>query len=205
MALRLIDHPVCDHVLSLLRDRETPPAAFRTLSRQITAILALEATRDLPTRGIDIVTPLEETRGAQIAVPVVAVAILRAGMSMVDTVVDLIPQVSMGFVGMERDEVTAKASSYYCKLPPLEGKRILVVDPMLATGGSARHAIRRVYESGGTDVNFLNIVAAPEGVELLDREFPNLKIYTGALDRELNERKYILPGLGDFGDRLYGT
>ncbi len=205
MALKVVDHPVCDHVLSLLRNRETSPAEFRTLSRQITAILVLEATRDLPTREVEVVTPMEETQGRQIAVPVVTVAILRAGMSMVDAVVDLIPHVSVGFVGMERDEDTAEASSYYCKLPPLKGKRILVVDPMLATGGSARQVVRRVYNGGGKDVNFLNIVAAPEGVKLLEKEFPELKIYTGALDRELNERKYILPGLGDFGDRLYGT
>ncbi len=205
MALKVVDHPVCDHVLSLLRNRETSPAEFRTLSRQITAILVLEATRDLPTREVEVVTPMEETQGRQIAVPVVTVAILRAGMSMVDAVVDLIPHVSVGFVGMERDEDTAEASSYYCKLPPLKGKRILVVDPMLATWGSARQVVRRVDNGGGKDVNFLNIVAAPEGVKLLEKEFPELKIYTGALDRELNERKYILPGLGDFGDRLYGT
>lgn len=205
MTLRVIDHPICNHVLSLLRDRRTSPAAFRTCSRKVTTILALEATRDLPTREIDIVTPLEETRGAQIAVSVVVVVVLRAGMSMVDPLVDLIPNVSVGFVGMQRNEVTAKARSYYCKLPSLEGKRILIVDPMLATGGSARHAILTVYKSGGTDVNFLNIVAAPEGVKLLDKEFPDLKIYTGAIDRKLNQQKYILPGLGDFGDRLYGT
>ena len=205
MTLCVIDHPICNHVLSLLRDRKTPPEAFRILSGKVTTMLALEATRDLPIREIDIVTPLEESRGAEIAVSVVVVVVLRAGMSMVGPVVDLIPNVSVGFVGMERNEVTAKASSYYCKLPPLKGKRILVVDPMLATGGSARHAILTVYESGGTDVNFLNIVAAPEGVKLLDQEFPDLKIYTGAMDRELNQQKYILPGLGDFGDRLYGT
>ncbi len=205
MSLHIIRHPVCDHVLSLLRDKNTSSSDFRELSKQVTAILALEATKDLPVATVDIETPLERTQGKQIAVPIVTIAILRAGISMVDTIVNLIPGVSVGFVGMERDEETAEAHSYYCKLPPLEGKRILVVDPMLATGGSSLQSIRMVYDRGGTDVSFLNIVAAPEGVELLQSEFPDLEIYTAALDRELNDQKYILPGLGDFGDRLYGT
>ena len=205
MSLHIIRHPVCDHVLSLLRDKNTTSSDFRELSKQVTAILALEATKDLPVVTVAIETPLEPTQGKQISVPIVTVAILRAGISMVDTIVNLIPGVSVGFVGMERDEETADAHSYYCKLPPLEGRRILVVDPMLATGGSSLQSIRMVYDKGGTDVSFLNIVAAPEGVELLQNEFPDLEIYTAALDRELNDRKYILPGLGDFGDRLYGT
>ena len=205
MSLHIIRHPVCDHVLSLLRDKNTTSSDFRELSKQVTAILALEATKDLPVATVAIETPLEPTQGKKISVPIVTIAILRAGISMVDTIVDLIPGVSVGFVGMERDEETAEAHSYYCKLPPLEGKRILVVDPMLATGGSSLQSIRMVYDKGGSDVSFLNIVAAPEGVELLQNEFPDLEIYTAALDRELNDQKYILPGLGDFGDRLYGT
>ena len=205
MSLHIIRHPVGEHVLSLLRDKNTTSSDFRELSKQVTAILALEATKDLPVATVDIETPLEPTQGKQIAVPIVTIAILRAGISMVDTIVNLIPGVSVGFVGMERDEETAEAHSYYCKLPPLEGRRILVVDPMLATGGSSLQSIRMVYDKGGSDVSFLNIVAAPEGVELLQNEFPDLEIYTAALDRELNDQKYILPGLGDFGDRLYGT
>ena len=171
----------------------------------MTSLLVMEATRDLPSIPAEVKTPLEVTQCRKLAGTVVVVAIVRAGMSMVDTIVDLLPSVAVGFVGMERDEETAQAHSYYCKLPPMENRRVLVVDPMLATGGSAEHVIRMVYEQGATDVNFLNIVAAPEGVEVLQNKFPDLIIYTASLDRELNEKKYILPGLGDFGDRLYGT
>ncbi len=205
MSLHVLNHPVAGHILSLLRDENTGSAQFRNLSRQVTSLLVMEATRDLPTEPVEIKTPLETTQCRKLAVTVVVVAIVRAGMSMVDTIVDLLPSVAVGFIGMERDEETAEAHSYYCKLPPLKNRRVLVVDPMLATGGSAEQVIRMVYDQGATDVYFLNIVAAPEGVKVLRDKFPNLIIYTASLDRELNDKKYILPGLGDFGDRLYGT
>jgi len=205
MSLHVLNHPVSNHILSLLRDENTGSAQFRTLSRQVTSLLVMEATRDLPSIPVEVKTPMETAQCRKLAGTVVVVAIVRAGMSMVDTIVDLLPSVAVGFVGMERDEETAQAHSYYCKLPPMENRRVLVVDPMLATGGSAEHVIRMVYEQGATDVNFLNIVAAPEGVEVLQNKFPDLVIYTASLDRELNEKKYILPGLGDFGDRLYVT
>ncbi len=205
MALHVLTHPLVDHILTLLRDERTDAAQFRILSRQVTVLLAVEATRDFPTCEVEIRTPMESTRGRRIDTPVVVVAIVRAGISMVDAIVDLIPSVSVGFIGMERDEETAEARSYYCKLPPLQAHRILVVDPMLATGGSAEHVIHEIYARQAEEVSFLNIVASPEGVERLLSKFPKLKIFTAALDRGLNDRKYILPGLGDFGDRLYGT
>jgi uracil phosphoribosyltransferase len=148
---------------------------------------------------------MERTECRKLAVAFATVAIVRAGMSMIDAVVNLLPSVSVGFVGMERDEETAEARSYYCKLPPLGGKRVLLVDPMLATGGSALQALDLIYGNGAGEVSFLNIVAAPEGVRKIEESFPDVAIYTAALDRELNSRNYILPGLGDFGDRLYGT
>lgn len=150
-------------------------------------------------------TPLERMEGVQLSKPVVVVAILRAGMGMIESIVSLLPDVSVGYVGMERDEGTAEARSYYCKLPPLKDKRVLVVDPMLATGGSAAKTLQLVYDAGAKDIRFLCVVAAPEGVEQLNSRFPELSVIAGALDRQLNDRKYILPGLGDFGDRLYGT
>ena len=205
MSLHVLKHPLADHILTLLRDVHTSAAQFRVLSRQVTALLVVEATRDFPTSEVEIKTPMESTRGRRIDIPVVVVAIMRAGVSMVDTIVDLIPSVSVGFIGMERDEETAVARSYYCKLPPLRAHRIVVVDPMLATGGSAEQVIDEIYAREAEEVSFLNIVAAPEGVERLLTKFPKLEIYTAALDRDLNDRKYILPGLGDFGDRLYGT
>ena len=205
MALHIIRHPLCEHALSFLRDKNTSADQFRIWSRRVVWILAWEATRDLPTRSLEVDTPLEGTVVNRIGVSIVVVSILRAGIIMVDAVAELIPEVSVGFVGMERDEKTAEASSYYSKLPPLEGRCALVVDPMLATGGSSLQTIRRVYEGGAKEVRFINIIAAPEGVRLLEATFPELRIYTAALDRELNERRYILPGLGDSGDRFYGT
>ena len=205
MSLQILNHPLAHHILALLRDQDTKEAHFRALSTQITTLLVTEATRDVPLRAVEVKTPMETTQCRNISVSFSVVAIVRAGMSMIDAVIDLLPSVSVGFVGMERDEETAEAHGYYCKLPPLAGKRVLLVDPMLATGGSAIQALELVYANGATDVSFLNIVAAPEGVASVSERFPEVDIYTAALDRELNDRKYILPGLGDFGDRLYGT
>ena len=205
MSLHVLEHPLADHILALLRDTNTGAAQFRTLSTQITTLLVVEATRDIQVRTVDVETPMERAECRKLAVPFATIAIVRAGMSMIDAVVSLLPSVSVGFVGMERDEETAEARSYYCKLPPLDGKRVLLVDPMLATGGSALQALDLIYANGAGEVSFLNIVAAPEGVGKIDERFPDVAIYTAALDRELNDRKYILPGLGDFGDRLYGT
>lgn len=205
MPLHILPHPLGAHVLTHLRDKTTKPALFRTLSYQIALLLALEATRDLATEEKKIETPLEPVTGRVLAKPLVVVPILRAGLGMLQPFHDIFPDVSVGYVGLERDHTTAVARSYYCKLPPLAGTRVVVVDPMLATGGSAAQAVSVVKSAGGTEIVFVCIVAAPEGVALMQKAHPEVPIHAGALDRELNSRKYILPGLGDFGDRLYGT
>ena len=205
MALTVIQHPLAAHVLKHLRDKTTKPALFRTLCHQITLLLALEATRDLATEEKEIATPLESVLGRVLARPLVIVPILRAGLGMVEPFLGLFPDVSVGYVGLERDHATAIAHSYYCKLPPLAGRRVLVIDPMLATGGSAVQTLDVIKAAGGTDVVLVCIVSAPEGVALFTQRHPEVPIFTAALDRELNAKKYILPGLGDFGDRLYGT
>jgi uracil phosphoribosyltransferase len=205
MPLHLLKHPLADHVITHLRDKTTKPALFRTLSYQISLLLALDATRDLATEERPIETPLESMTGRVLARPLVVVPILRAGLGMVQPFLDLFPDVSVGYVGLERDHHTAIARSYYCKLPPLEGRRVLVVDPMLATGGSAVQALDIVLAAGARDVALVCIVAAPEGVAAVEQKHPAVPVHVAALDRALNARKYILPGLGDFGDRLYGT
>lgn len=205
MSLHVLSHPLGAHVLTHLRDKSTKPALFRTLSYQISLLLALEATRDLATVEKQIVTPMESMTGRILVRQLAVVPILRAGLGMVQPFQDIFPDVSIGYVGLERDHDTAIARSYYCKLPPLAAKRVIVVDPMLATGGSAVNALEVVMAAGATDVVFVCIVASPEGVAKVEQAHPTVPIYTGALDRELNAKKYILPGLGDFGDRLYGT
>jgi uracil phosphoribosyltransferase len=205
MPLQVLQHPLADHVLTHLRDKTTKPALFRTLSYQITLMLALEATRDLATVEKSIETPLEPFAGRVLAQSLAVVPILRAGLSMMQPFLDVFPDVSVGYVGLERDHTTAIARSYYCKLPPLENKRVLVIDPMLATGGSAAQALDVVKAAGATDPGYVCIVAAPEGVAVVQKAHPAVPIYAGVVDRTLNAKKYILPGLGDFGDRLYGT
>ena len=205
MPLHILQHPLGAHVLTHLRDKTTKPALFRTLSYQIALLLALEATRDLATEEKKIETPMEPMTGRVLARQLVVVPILRAGLGMVQPIQDIFPDVSIGYIGLERDHTTAIARSYYCKLPPLDGKRVLVVDPMLATGGSAAQAIEVVKAAGAKEVVFLCIVASPEGVAAMEQAHPAVAIHAGALDRTLNAKKYILPGLGDFGDRLYGT
>ena len=204
--LTILDHPLAAHVITHLRDKTTKPATFRTLAYQISLLLAIEATRRLATEAKTIDTPLEPVTGRVLGPqPLVVVPILRAGLGMVQPFVDIFPDVSVGYIGLERDHETAVARSYYCKLPPLAGRHVFLVDPMLATGGSAVKAIEVVQSHGATDVVLVSIVSSPEGVAEVEKHFPRLPIFTAALDRELNARKYILPGLGDFGDRLYGT
>jgi uracil phosphoribosyltransferase len=204
--LRVLEHPLADHIITHLRDRTTKPATFRTLAYQLTLMLAIDATRDLGTEPKAVETPLEPAAGRVLAhQPIVVVAILRAGVSMVQPFLDIFPDVSVGYVGLERDHATAVARNYYCKLPKLEGRRVFLVDPMLATGGSACQAIDVVKQNGGVAPRLVCIIAAPEGVAEVSRRHPDASIHVGVLDRTLNPRKYILPGLGDFGDRLYGT
>jgi uracil phosphoribosyltransferase len=205
MALTIIQHPLAAHVLTHLRDRTTKPALSRTLCHQVTLLLALEATRDLATEEKLINTPLEPTTGRVLAKPLVVVPILRAGLGMVEPFLDLFPDVSVGYIGLERDHATAIAHSYYCKLPPVDGRRVLIIDPMLAPGGSAVQALDVIKAAGARDLALVCIVAAPQGVALVEQRHPDVPVYLAALDRDLDARKYILPGLGDFGDRLYGT
>lgn len=206
MPVHVLDHPLAAHIITHLRDKTTKPATFRTLAYQIGLLLAIESTADIEIEPKEIDTPLERITGHVLAQqPLVVVPILRAGLGMVQPFTDLFPDVSVGYVGLERDHETAQPRSYYCKLPPLAGRHVFVVDPMLATGGSAVAAISAVKAQGAVNPTLVSIVSAPEGVAEVEKHHPGLTIHTAALDRELNSRKYILPGLGDFGDRLYGT
>jgi uracil phosphoribosyltransferase len=167
--------------------------------------LVSEACRGLRTATVEIDTPLETITASELDDRVVAIPILRAGLGMLEAVTDSIPGVSVGYVGLERDEMTAVARTYYEKLPSLDRATVLLLDPMLATGGSARYALERIFAAKPHHVSLVCVVAAPEGIDLLTNHFPELQIVTAAIDRGLNNRKYILPGLGDYGDRLYGT
>jgi uracil phosphoribosyltransferase len=204
--LHLVSHPVAQDALVSLRDTTTHTALFRRLAHRVGVIVAAEATRDLPTRPVSVDTPLESTTGHQLATDIVVVAVLRAGLSLVDSVLELVPHARVGHVGLKRDEATAVATKYSSHLPPsLSDSLVLLVDPMLATGGSAIMAVDVLKAAGATRIRLLCVVAAPEGVAALAAAHPDVDVYTPALDRELNAKKYIMPGLGDFGDRLYGT
>ena len=205
MQIEVVQHPLVKHILTRLRDASTEPAQFRALARQLTLLLAVEATRDLPVREHTVQTPLETTQGHSLAQPIVAVPILRAGLGMLEAITELFTDVRVGYIGLERDETTAVARAYYCKLPPIGASRVLLLDPMLATGGSAAQAIEVLLKAGAQDIVHICVVAAPEGVRLLNERFPQVRIVAASIDRGLNDRKFILPGLGDFGDRLYGT
>ncbi len=206
MNVHTLQHPLAAHFLTHLRDRTTKPALFRLLTKRLTVLLAVEATHNLALRARPIQTPMEEMQGTVLDEHLVAVPVLRAGLGMLDPIVEFFPEVSVGYIGLERDHTTAIASSYYAKLPPvMTGRTTLVLDPMLATGGSAAQAITTLKAAGAGRILMLCIVAAPEGVHTLNTAHPDVEIYTAGLDRTLDSRKYILPGLGDFGDRLYGT
>jgi uracil phosphoribosyltransferase len=204
--VRLVEHPVAQHALLHLRSTDAYPSRFRRLAARLSALIVLEATRDLPTVAHSVTTPLEPTTGQKLVGDIVVVPVLRAGLVMAEAALELIPDARVGHIGLERDEKTANASRYYAKLPRITDRTIvLVVDPMLATGGSANAAIDLVKARGAKTIKLLSVVAAPEGVAAIERSHPEVEIVTAAVDRELNDKKYILPGLGDFGDRLYGT
>jgi uracil phosphoribosyltransferase len=205
MALTVVDHPLAQHLLTQLRDVETPPPVFRTIAKRLTIALVLEAVRGLPTVELEVETPLEKTSGQTISPDLVAVPILRAGLGMLEAVAELFPEVSVGYVGLERDDLTLRPTSYYEKLPPLADRHVLLLDPMLATGGSAVAACSSIAAKGPAEIRFVCVVAAPQGVARMEEQHPNVPVFTAALDRDLNDRGYILPGLGDFGDRLFGT
>lgn len=205
MPLTVVDHPLAQHLLTSLRDRSTSPPVFRTLAKRLTIALVLEAVRGLPAVDVEVETPLERTAGRTISPDLVAVPILRAGLGMLEAVTELFPEVSVGYIGLERDDITLKPTSYYEKLPPVAGRHVLLLDPMLATGGSAAAACTSIAGKGPAHIVFVCVVAAPQGVAKLAEAHPEVPVITAALDRDLNQKGYILPGLGDFGDRLFGT
>jgi uracil phosphoribosyltransferase len=206
MNVHVVRHPLVEDVLAALRDRDTPNAAFRQLAHRVSLLLVAEATRDLPLADATIATPLETATVRRLGARVVAVPVLRAGLGMLDALLTLVPQAQVGYLGLERDETTAVARRYYEKMPKdLGGAQVFLLDPMLATGGSAVMAMEGLAELGARRIRLLSIVAAPEGIARLEAAVPDAVVYTAAVDRELNARKFILPGLGDFGDRLFGT
>jgi uracil phosphoribosyltransferase len=203
--LTVVDHPLAAHLLTALRDRRTSPPVFRTLTKRLTFALVLEALRDIPTEEVEVETPLETTKGGTIGGDLVAVPILRAGLGMLEAVTELFPEVAVGYVGLERDEASLKPTTYYKKMPPLAGRHVVILDPMLATGGSGSAACAAVTADGPASVRFVCVVAAPEGLARMEADHPGVPIFAASLDRQLNDRGYIMPGLGDFGDRLFGT
>jgi uracil phosphoribosyltransferase len=202
-----VTHPLVQHKLSYLRDRETPTVHFRKLVEEVTLLLTYEATKDFPTEDVEIETPLERAPFPRISGKKVAVCpVLRAGLGMLDGVLSLISGARVGFIGMYRDEETLEPVQYYVKLPAdMEVRHAIVLDPMLATGNSSTEAIRVVKEAGAQSVTLVCLVAAPEGIDHVHRDHPDAHIVCAAIDRGLNERGFIVPGLGDAGDRLYGT
>jgi uracil phosphoribosyltransferase len=204
--LHLVEHPLVHDALLELRDARTEPPAFRRAANRISVLLAAEALRDVPSRAARVQTPLGPADGRQVSTDVVVVPVLRAGLGMLDAVLELLPGARVGHIGLQRDEATAIASKYYTKLPPnLSDSYVLMIDPMLATGGSAVAAIDLIKGAGARTIRMICIVAAPEGVHAIEARHPDVAVYTPVVDRELNAHKFIVPGLGDFGDRLYGT
>lgn len=203
----IMGHPLIRHKISLMRDKNTGTNEFRKLIEEIAMLMAYEALRDLPLEEVEIETPIETCMTPMISGKKMAVVpILRAGLGMVNGILALVPTAKVGHIGLYRDPVTHDPHEYYCKLPDLiEQRTILVVDPMLATGGSAVDAVNYVKEHGGKDIKYMCIIAAPEGLERLMNAHPDIQIYVGQLDRCLNEEAYICPGLGDAGDRIFGT
>ena len=203
----IADHPLIQHKVSVLRDVSTPSNQFRGLIKEITELLVYEATRDLPTEEVEIQTPMTVAKCRVIAGRKLAfVPILRAGLGMVDGGLELIPSARVGHIGMYRDEETLIPHPYYCKLPKdINERDVIVLDPMLATGGSASDALTKLKEAGCKNIKFMCLVAAPEGVAKVQADHPDVDIYVAALDEKLNDHAYIVPGLGDAGDRIFGT
>jgi uracil phosphoribosyltransferase len=204
--VHLVTHPLVQDILCELRDARTPPERFRQLAWRISVLLGSEALRDVPTVAETVETPLGPARGARVRTDVVVVPVLRAGLGMLPGLLELVPSARVGHLGLQRDERTAVAAQYYAKLPsPLTDSFVLMIDPMLATGGSAVAALDHLTRAGARHIRLVCIVAAPEGIALVEQAYPQVPIYTPVVDERLNDHKYIVPGLGDFGDRLYGT
>ncbi len=204
--VHIVDHPLVHDILAELRDKTTPPERFRQLAGRISVLLAAEALRELPVENETVTTPLGPAQARRVRADVVLVPVLRAGLGMLPGMLELVPGARVGHIGLQRDEATAVASQYYAKLPPrLEESVVLMIDPMLATGGSAVAALDFLSRAGARTMRLVCIVAAPEGVALVEQAYPHVPIFTPVIDERLNAHKFIVPGLGDFGDRLYGT
>ncbi len=202
-----IDHPLVQHKISLLRKKETGTNEFRILIEEISTLMGYEALRDLPVENVEVETPIERCETPMISGKKLAIVpILRAGLGMVNGILALVPTAKVGHIGLYRDETTHEPHEYFCKLPdPIDQRTIVVTDPMLATGGSAVAAVNFIKQRGGKKIKFMCVIAAPEGLKKLTEAHPDIQIYVGHLDRELNENAYICPGLGDAGDRIFGT
>jgi uracil phosphoribosyltransferase len=204
--LHVIDHPLVKRDLTILRDRKTPSYMFRAVLRRTASLMAYEVTSGLELEERTIMTPLERSKGYAVKQSFILVPILRAGLGLVGGFVEILPDARVGHIGLYRDEVTLKPVDYYLKLPGnLDRSMVFILDPMLATGGSAVEAVNILRSKGARHIRFVSLVAAPEGVRKLSKAWPDVPIYTCALDRELNRKGYILPGLGDAGDRIFGT
>ena len=203
----IFDHPLIQHKISILRDERTSSNQFRALVEEITMLMCFESMRDLPLEDVEVTTPIAKTTTKMLAgVKLAIVPILRAGLGMVNGMLNLVPSARVGHIGMYRDEVTLEPHEYYCKLPKnIENRLIIVCDPMLATGGSAKDAINLIKERGGKHIKFMCLIAAPEGIKALTEAHPDVEVYCAHVDERLNENGYIVPGLGDAGDRIFGT
>ena len=206
MQIHVVNHPLIKEKMTHLRDKKTAPRNFRRLLDEIAQLLLFEVTRDLPIREVPVTTPIAETTGYALDITgITVVPILRAGLGFLDAVLDLIPEARVGHIGLTRDEETLEPIKYYCKIPKDKDAEIILIDPMLATGGSAAAALSMLKADGYKHFRFMCLVAAPEGVELVNKLHPDVPLYTAALDDHLNEHGYIVPGLGDAGDRVFGT
>ncbi len=203
----IFDHPLIQHKISILRDVNTSSNQFRALVEEITMLMCFESMRDLPLEDVEVTTPIAKTTTKMLAgVKLAIVPILRAGLGMVNGMLNLVPSARVGHIGMYRDEVTLEPHEYYCKLPKnIEKRLVIVCDPMLATGGSAKDAINLIKERGGKHIKFMCLIAAPEGIKALTEAHPDVEVYCAHVDEKLNENGYIVPGLGDAGDRIFGT
>lgn len=205
MKLHIVEHPLIAHKLTMMRDKNCNSKNFRELCGEIASLMTYEVTRDWPTEPVAVETPLETMTGARLKDEVTIIPILRAGLGLLNGVLNMIPYAHVGHIGLYRDPVTHAPHEYYCGLPKQMDAKCIVVDPMLATGGSAAAAITMLKEHGLKNITLMVLVAAPQGVEVVNQAYPDVEIYTAALDRELNDKAYILPGLGDAGDRVFGT
>lgn len=205
MPVTVVSHPLAQHYLTTLRDRTTATPLFRETARRLAYLLVAEATADLPLADRQIETPLEPTTGSALGRPIVVVAVFRAGLGLIDAALDLLPNARIGYAGVQRNEETAEPMEYYTKFPKMTDARVLILEPMLATGGSLAWACNKVKEKGAADITAVCVVSAPAGIAVMEEQHPDVRIITAAIDRSLNEHFYIQPGLGDMGDRLFGT